>query len=287
MNVASNVPAGPGKNTTSAAPRPWGRYGLRTTAAVYLGFLVALPIFAIAKEGLSLGPSALVSALVHPIALSALGLSLELALAMALINAVMGTLIAYVLVRYRFAGRTLLNLVIDLPFAVPTLVAGLMLVELLGPRTPIGSLAQMAGIRLVYAKPAMLMALLFVTLPFVIRSVEPVLMELDPAEEQAAYTLGASPLYTFRRVVLPALFPSVLSGALLSFSRALGEFGSIVVVAGNIPRRTLSASVFVYGEVESGNPIAASAMSLVLIFISFATLLGVDLYERKRSAYAA
>ncbi len=282
MNAVSNV-------SQSQAPpkrRPLHTYGLRLSAFIYLVFLVALPIFAIAAEGLSLGLGSLYRALTHPIALSALGLTLQMATAMAAINALMGTLIAYVLVRYRFPGRTLLNLVIDLPFAVPTLVAGLMLVELLGPKTALGALAQMAGTRLVYAKPAILMALLFVTLPFVIRAVEPVLMELDITEEQAAQTLGASPFQTFRRVVLPALIPSILSGTLLSFSRALGEFGSIVVVAGNIPRRTLTAAVFVYGEVESGNPVAASAMSLVLIAISFTILIAVDIYQRKRGIHA-
>lgn len=283
MNAVSNV-------SQSQAPpkrRSLHTYGLRLSAFIYLVFLVALPIFAIAAEGLSLGLGSLYRALTHPIALSALGLTLQMATAMAAINALMGTLIAYVLVRYRFPGRTLLNLVIDLPFAVPTLVAGLMLVELLGPKTALGALAHTAGTRLVYAKPAILMALLFVTLPFVIRAVEPVLMELDITEEQAAQTLGASPFQTFRRVVLPALIPSILSGTLLSFSRALGEFGSIVVVAGNIPRRTLTAAVFVYGEVESGNPVAASAMSLVLIAISFTILIAVDIYQRKRGIHAS
>lgn len=287
MNVVPNVPKAPGKSEPSKKPRPFSRYGLRLTATIYLVFLVLLPILAIAKEGLSLGLFALAKALAHPIALSALSLTLQMAITMALINALMGTLIAYVLVRYRFPGRAFLNLIIDLPFAVPTLVAGLMLVELLGPHSALGALAQMAGTRLVYAKPSILMALLFVTLPFVIRAVEPVLMELDIAEEHAAYTLGASPFHTFRRVVLPALLPSILSGTLLSFSRALGEFGSIVVVAGNIPRRTLSAAVFVYGEVESGNPVSASAMSLVLIFISFTILIAVDAYERKRASHAS
>ncbi|EYF02103.1 Sulfate transport system permease protein CysT [Chondromyces apiculatus DSM 436] len=244
--------------------------------------MVALPVAVVARSGLSGGIDAFVRALWHPVARAALLLTLESAAVMALVNAFMGTLTAYVLVRYRFPGRRLLNLLIDLPFAIPTLVAGLMLVVLLGPGAPLGRSLESAGLRVVYAPASIVLCLLFVTLPFVVRAVEPVLRELDPAEEEAARTLGASDITAFRRVVLPALTPAILSGALLSFSRALGEFGSIVVVAGNIPRRTLTAAVFVFGEVESGNPQAASAMALVLITISFAVLVLVDAFSRKR-----
>lgn len=255
-------------------------------AATYLLVMVALPVAMVARSGLSAGLGALARALWHPVARSALLLTLEAAAVMALINAVMGTLIAYVLVRYRFPGRRLLNLVIDLPFAIPTLVAGLMLVVLLGPATPIGRALGGAGIRVVYAPASIVLCLLFVTLPFVVRAVEPVLRELDPAEEEAARTLGAGEWAAFRRVVLPALGPAIVSGTLLSFSRALGEFGSIVVVAGNIPRRTLTAAVFVFGEIESGDPQAASAMALVLIAVSFSTLLVVGAFERRRGRHA-
>jgi sulfate transport system permease protein len=244
--------------------------------------MVVLPVATIAREGLARGPRALGHAIWHPVARAALALTLETALIMAVVNAVMGTLIAYVLVRYRFPGRKLLDLVIDLPFAIPTLVTGMMLVALLGPRTALGQLFEAAGLRIVYAPPVIILALLFVTLPLVVRSVQPVLLELDVAEEEAAYTLGASEWTAFRRVTLPALAPAVLGGALQSFARALGEFGSIVVVAGNIPRRTLTAAVHVFGEVESGDVHAASAMSLLLVTISFSVVLGVDAYERRR-----
>jgi sulfate/thiosulfate transport system permease protein len=261
---------------------PWGRYGLRATAALYLGVMVALPIAGIARSGVSLGLGSLARALAGPFARGALSLTLETAAVMAVVNAAMGTLIAYVIVRYRFPGRAFLNLVIDLPFAIPTLVTGLMIVALLGPSALIGRALLRLGVRVVYAPPAIVIALLFVTLPFVVRTVQPVLMELDLAEEEAAYTLGAGEWAAFRRVVLPALAPAVVTGTLLSFARALGEFGSIVVVAGNIPRRTLTAAVYVFGEVEAGSPQTASAMSLALIGISFSILLAVDAYERRR-----
>ncbi|WP_218920233.1 ABC transporter permease [Chondromyces crocatus] len=258
---------------------------MRAAAACYLLLMVALPVGIVARSGFSAGLGGLARALWHPVARSALLLTLQSAAIMALINAVMGTLIAYVLVRYQFPGRRILNLLIDLPFAIPTLVAGLMLVVLLGPSAPLGRALDGAGLRVVYAPASILLCLLFVTLPFVVRAVEPVLRELDPAEEEAARILGASDVAAFRRVILPSLSPAIVSGSLLSFSRALGEFGSIVVVAGNIPRRTLTAAVFVFGEVESGNPLAASAMALVLITISFSILLLVDAFGR-RAAHA-
>jgi sulfate transport system permease protein len=261
---------------------PWGRYGLRATAVLYLGLFILIPVAVIARRGLSAGVVEMGKALAHPVARSALLLTLEAATIMAAINAVMGTLVAYVLVRYRFPGRKVLGLLIDLPFSIPTLVAGLMIVVLFGPEAPLGRALAGAGVQVLYAPPAIVLALLFVTLPITVRAVEPVLAELDVAEEEAARTLGASNVYTFRRVVLPAISPAIVTGTLLGFARALGEFGSIVVVAGNLPKRSLTASVFVFGEVESGNTERASAMSLVLVGISFLVLLAVSAYERRK-----
>lgn len=238
--------------------------------------MVALPIATLAREGLSGGGVALFQALWHPVARAAVWLTIETAIVMALVNAVMGTLVAYVLVRFRFPGRKLLDILIDLPFAIPTLVTGMMLVTLLGPRATLGQLLGKAGLSVVYAPPAIVVSLLFVTLPMVVRTVQPVLHELDTAEEEAAHSLGASEWTTFQRVTLPALAPAIVSGALQSFARALGEFGSIVVVAGNIPRKTLTAAVYVFGEVESGDVRTASAMSLVLVSISFSVVLFVS-----------
>ncbi|MBK8253467.1 MAG: sulfate ABC transporter permease subunit [Polyangiaceae bacterium] len=263
---------------------PWGRYGLRATAIIYLGLFIAVPIAVIARRGFAGGARELAHALMHPVAQSALLLTLECAAIMAVINATMGTLIAYVLVRYRFPGRNILNLLIDLPFSIPTLVAGLMIVVLFGPAAPLGRAFSSAGIEVLYAPPAIVLALLFVTLPIVVRAVEPVLAEVDVAEEEAAQTLGASDVYTFRKVILPAIFPAIVTGTLLGFARALGELGSIIVVGGNLPRKSLVASVYIFGEVESGNNERASAMSLVLVAISFFLLLVAAAYEKKMQA---
>lgn len=254
---------------------------MRATVVLYLGLFLLVPVGVIARRGFASGVTAMASALAHPVARAALALTLETAVVMAAINAVMGTLVAYVLVRYRFPGRKALNLLIDLPFSIPTLVAGLMIVVLFGPDAPLGRAFGRAGIQVLYAPPAIVLALLFVTLPIVVRAVEPVLAEVDVSEEEAARTLGASDLFTFRKVVLPAISPAIVTGTLLGFARALGEFGSIVVVAGNLPRRSLTASVFVFGEIESGNTESASAMSLVLVGISFLVLVGVAAYERR------
>lgn len=249
---------------------------------IYLGLFLLVPVGVIARRGLASGGAAMWKALAHPVARSALLLTLETAAIMAVINAVMGTLVAYVLVRYRFPGRKVLNLLIDLPFSIPTLVAGLMIVVLFGPQAPLGRAFGRMGIQILYAPPAIVIALLFVTLPIVVRAVEPVLAEVDVAEEEAARTLGASDLFTFRKVVLPAITPAIVTGTLLGFARALGEFGSIVVVAGNLPKRSLVASVLVFGEIESGNTEGASAMSLVLVAISFLVLVAVSMYEKRK-----
>jgi sulfate transport system permease protein len=270
-----------------APPFPWGRHGLRATAILYLGLFILIPVAVIARRGFSMGLGQMGHALTHPVARSALLLTLETAAIMALINAVMGTLVAYVLVRYRFPGRKVLGLLVDLPFSIPTLVAGLMIVVLFGPDAPLGRAFAKAGIQILYAPPAIVLALLFVTLPIVVRAVEPVLAEVDVTEEEAARTLGASDLYTFRKVVLPAISPAIVTGTLLSFARALGEFGSVVVVAGNLPKRSLTASVFVFGEIESGDTESASAMSLVLVAISFLVLVAVSAYEKRRGVRRA
>ena len=166
---------------------------------------------------------------------------------MSAINAVMGTAIAWVLVRDRFPGKSIVNAVIDLPFALPTIVAGLVLLALYGPESPI-------GIDVAYTRTAVVLALLFVTLPFVVRSVQPVLLELDREMEEAAESLGARPFGVFRRIVFPNLLPAILSGVALSFARAVGEFGSVVLISGNIPFDTQVSAVDIFGQIETNNP---------------------------------
>jgi sulfate transport system permease protein len=218
-----------------------------------------------------------------PAAWHALKLTLWTAAVMTLINAVMGTLTAYVLVRYSFPGHTFLNAVVDLPLAVPTLVTGVMLVILYGPQEALGAwLKEQWDISIIFAPPGIILALLFITFPFVVRAVQPVLLSMDRTQEDAAATLGAGIWTIFRRVTLPPLMLPLTTGALLSFGRAIGEFGAIVIVAGNIPLRSQTAAVYVLGEVESENRLGASAISIVMVTIAFSLILVVDWLQWRR-----
>jgi sulfate transport system permease protein len=255
---------------------PWGRWGLRVTAFLYLGFMVALPLTTIIKNGLADGLPAFWEDVTNPTAFAALKLTLTTSVIITIINAVMGTLTAYVLVRFRFPGKGLLNMLIDMPFAIPTLVTGVMLVALYGPQRTVGAWLNAHGIQVIFATPGIVLALLVITYPFVIRAVQPVLMEAEKGQEEAAYTLGASKWTTFRRVVLPTIAPALITGSLLCFGRALGEFGSVVVVAGNIPGVTLTAPVYVFGQIESQNQRGASAMSILLLALSFTLIVTVE-----------
>lgn len=248
----------------------------------WLGLMIILPLAALFEHGFRAGVVRFWAEITHPIALSAARLTIFTAAVMTLINAVMGTITAYVLARYRFFGGRLFNSLIDLPFAIPTLVTGVMLVLLYGPQRTLGAWLEARGMQVIFAQPGIVLALLFVTYPFVIRTVQPVLMEIERAQEEAAWTLGASRWQTFSKVVLPMITPAIISGSLLSFARALGEFGSIVVVAGNIPRRTLTAPVYIFGQIESQNQLGASALSILLLTLSFTLILLVDWMQEKR-----
>ncbi len=268
--------------------RPWGRWGLRAVAVSYLLLMILVPLGTIVQTGFSAGILVFIRDLADPIAWAALKLTLGVAVITTAINTVMGTLTAYVLVRLEFPGRRLLNGLVDMPFAIPTLVTGLMLVVLYGPQGIAGAWLQDQGLQVIFAKPGIVLALLLVTFPFGVRSTQPSLMELERDQEDAAYTLGASKWTTFWRILFPTILPAILTGSLLTFSRALGEFGSIVIVAGNIPGQTLTAPVHVYGQVEFDNARAASAMSIVLLALSFGLILMVDwLQRRKARMYAA
>ena len=259
----------------------WGKWGLRLAAATYLLAFVAVPVIVVNVEGFRSGWDLFWASLVRPAALNAVWLTLWTATVMTVINILMGTLTAYVLVTYRFPGKDILNTLVDLPFAIPTLVTGVMLVLLYGPQTPVGSFFDKSlGIKLMFAPPGIVIALLFVGYPFVIRAVQPVLLTLEPNQQDAAQTLGASDWYTFRRVIFPAIRPAVVTGGLLSFARALGEFGAIIIVA----TRPQVATVYLYGQVEGGNMQAASAVSVVLLLIAFIITLTVDLVESRRHA---
>jgi sulfate/thiosulfate transport system permease protein len=254
---------------------------LRGASLSYLGVMVVLPLVALGVGAAEPGAPAFWKALTDPFAVHALKLTLATALAMVAVNAVTGTATAWVLVRYPFPGKGLVNALIDLPFAVPTVVTGLMLVVLYGPSSVLGTILGRYGLDVVFQKPGIILALLFVTYPFVIRSVQPVLLEMDPAEEEAAATLGAGPWTTFRRVTLPTLWPSILTGVALSFSRALGEFGSVVMIAGNRPLETKTAPMYIFGEVESNHRHAAMAVSVVLLAGSLGILIALNVLQRR------
>lgn len=212
-------------------------------------------------------------AISSPAAVSSLKLTFVCSLVVVAINAVTGTLIAWVLVRDSFRGKAIVNSLIDLPFALPTIVAGLTLLALYGPKGPI-------GINVAYTRAAIILALLFVTLPFVVRSVQPVLLELDREMEEVAASLGASGFSIFRRIVLPNLMPAILSGVALAFARSIGEFGSVILISGNIPFQTEVASVHIFSQIESDDVTGAAAVSVLLLVISFVSLLAIDTFRR-------
>ena len=235
-------------------------------ATLWLSLIVLLPLAAVAERSVQDGLGAFWSSVSGRQAVAALRFTLTISLLVTAINAVMGTLIAWVLVRDDFRGKRAVNAVIDLPFALPTIVAGLTLLALYGDA-------------IAFKKEAVLLALLFVTLPFVVRSVQPVLIELDREMEQAAYSLGASERTAFRRIVLPNLTPAIVSGAALAFARAVGEFGSIVLISGNKPFDTQVSAVYAYKQLESDNITGAAAVSVVLLAVSLLVLVALRFVE--------
>ena len=241
---------------------------------VYFSVIVMLPLAAVAVKSLDGGLGGFWRAVSSPEAVAALRLTVELSVAVAAINAVAGTLIAWVLVRDDFRGKSLVNSVIDLPFALPTIVAGVTLLALYGPHSPF-------GVNIAYTRIGVAMALLFVTLPFVVRAVQPVLIGLDPEVEEAAASLGASRARTFRSIILPSISPAIVSGVALAFARAIGEFGSVVLIAGNLPFKTEVASVFLFGQIESDNIPGASAVAIVLLLVSIAMLTAIAALSRR------
>jgi sulfate/thiosulfate transport system permease protein len=241
---------------------------LRFSFVGWITFLVALPVAVLIGKGIAAGPLPFWQAITAPAAVDAILLSLGTATIATVVNTLAGTGIAWALVRWEFPGRRLLWALVDLPLSVPTLVAGMLLLALFGPQTPLGSFLVEAGFPVAYARPGIVLALLFVTLPFAVRAVEPVLEELDQAEEEAAETLGASPWITFHKVLLPPILPAMAAGGLQTFARSVAEFGSLSVVSGNIPGQTLVSPVYILGEIEGGNPQGAAAVSLVLLSLA-------------------
>ncbi len=240
------------------------------TAVLWLSIIVLLPLAALTVTSFEDGWSGFWDAITAPAALDSLRITILVSVVVALINVLMGTLIAWVLVRDEFPGKSIVNALIDLPFALPTIVASIVLLSLYGPQSPI-------DIHLNATQPGLIVALAFVTLPFVVRSVQPVLIEVDREVEQAALSLGANNWTTFRRIVLPTLTPAIISGGGLAFARAIGEYGSVVLIGGAIPRKTEMASQYIQKQIEIDRPINAAAVSVALLAISFVSLLGLRL----------
>ena len=244
----------------------------------FLTLIVVLPIAALVWESKKAGSKGFWDAISSPEAVSALKLTLGASVVVALVNAVLGTITAWVLVRDDFRGKALVNAIIDLPFALPTIVAGLTLLTLYGSSSPI-------GINVAYTRTAVVLALLFVTLPFVVRTVQPVLQELDPEMEAAAVSLGASDVVAFRRIVLPNILPGILSGVALALAKAVGEFGSLVIITGNLPYKTEVSSVYIFGQLQSGNERGAAAVSVVVLVISLGVLLLIGAVRRWKTRH--
>ena len=260
----------------AAAPRPRPSYGVGVGVGVatsYLSLIVLIPLAAVVWRSRQDGWSGFWDSLTAPEAASALKLTIAASVLVVVINLVMGTLIAWVLVRDSFPGKRVVDMLIDLPFALPTIVAGLVLLSLYGPNSPL-------HVDLAYTRAAVMVALLFVTLPFVVRTVQPVLLELDPQMEQAAASLGASRVTTFRRIIFPSLLPAMLSGTALGFARSISEFGSTVLISGNLPFQTQVAAVNIAGQIESDNTIGAAAVSTALLIVALVALVLLGLLQR-------
>jgi sulfate/thiosulfate transport system permease protein len=250
----------------------------RGASLLWISVIVLLPLAAVVSRGFEDGVGHFWEAITDKEAVAAIKLTLISSVIVVAINAVMGTLIAWVLVRDDFHGKRLVNSVIDLPFALPTIVASLVLLSMYGPNSPI-------GIHAAYTRVAVVMALLFVTLPFVIRAVQPVLIEVDQEMEEAAASLGASNRRIFRSILLPNLTPAIVAGCALAFARAIGEFGSLVLLTGNVPFKTQAASVYIFGRVQTSDYSGAAAVSVLLLVIAVSVLFAINLFARWRSRH--
>ncbi|PUA82647.1 sulfate ABC transporter permease subunit CysT [Nocardioides currus] len=281
----STPPAGPGstRSRTRRVRRATPRNTLTRGAALGLGvtmlwfsLLVLIPLTAVVAAASEGGWDRYFSVLSNSQTWAAVTLTVTQAAIVTAVNIVMGTIIAWVLVRDRFPGKSVVNVIIDVPFALPTIVAGLVLLSLYGPNSPL-------GLHWAFTERAVTLALAFVTLPFVVRTVQPVLEELDADVEEAAASLGAKRLTIFRRIILPSLVPAVMAGAALSFARAISEYGSLVLLSGNRPYETEVVSVRVLTFIENGNNASAAALASVMLFVALVVIVALDLVQRRVS----
>ena len=278
----------PGGGAAAARPRrsPWVEHSILPGFGVslgitlaYLGAIVVLPLIALAIRPWELGPLGVWQALSAPRVAAALKLSFGLSALAALLNAPLGILLAWTLTRYEFPGRRILDALVDLPFALPTAVAGIALTALYSPHGTLGMLAAKVGLKTAYSPLGIFIALVFIGLPFVVRSLQPVLQDLDREVEEAATTLGANSLQRAAMVILPALAPSLISGVSLAFARAVGEYGSVVFIAGNLPGKTEIAPLLIVIKLEQYDYAGAAAIGLAMVAISFGSLILINLLQ--------
>jgi sulfate/thiosulfate transport system permease protein len=276
----------PGKDRAMVRARKTHRvlpgFGLTISFTLcYVCLLVLIPLSTVLLKSATLSWGAFWATVLSPRALASYRLSFGASLMSALLNALFGLLVTWVLVRYHFPGKRVLDGLVDLPFALPTAVAGIALTTLYAPNGWIGRYLDLLGIKAAYAPLGIVIALTFIGLPFVVRTLEPVLRGLDAAIEEAAASLGASRWQTFRRVILPELRPALLTGFTLAFARALGEYGSVIFIAGNVPMRTEITPLLIMIRLEQFDYAGATAIALLLLLISFALLLGINLLQRR------
>jgi sulfate transport system permease protein len=250
----------------------------------YLSLIVLIPLAGLLLRPVGLGWQGFWNVVSAPRVVAALELSFGAALVAAVVNAVFGGIVAWVLVRYEFPGRRIIDALVDLPFALPTAVAGIALTALYAPNGWIGSWLEPMGIKVAFTRLGIMVALTFIGLPFVVRTLEPVLQDLDPEFEEAAATLGAGRLQTFLRVVFPAILPALLTGVALAFARGVGEYGSVIFIAGNMPMISEIAPLLIVVKLEQYDYAGAAAVGVAMLLISFLLLLLINLLQRWKTA---
>jgi sulfate transport system permease protein len=283
VNLADKVPA----KSTNLFVQLWSRVSIPwVITVVYLLLILLLPITALVTKSLTLGWEEFWQVATGSIALSAYNVTFVTALAAGSINGVMGTIVAWVLVRYQFPGKKIIDAAVDLPFALPTSVAGLVLATVYSEKGWIGQLFVPFGIKIAFTRWGVFVAMLFISLPFVVRTLQPVLQELEDEAEEAAWSLGATEFQTFWRVIFPPLIPPILTGIALGFARAVGEYGSVVLVASNIPYQDLIAPVLVFQRLEEYDYTGATVIGAVLLMVSLVLLLVINLLQQWGRRYA-
>lgn len=247
---------------------------------VYLGLMMLLPLTMMLVQASQIGWNDFWDTVLSPRVLSAYRVSFGLSFVAAIVNSLFGSIVAWVLARYHFIGKGLLDSLIDLPFALPTAIAGIALTSLYAEHGWLGSILTPLGIKVAFTPAGIVVALIFVSLPFTVRTLEPVLREMDREEEEAAASLGASRLQTLARIILPKLYPALLTGFAMAFARALGEYGSVIFIAGNIPLVSEIAPLLIATELEEFNDAAATSIALVMLIVSFVMLLVINRLQR-------